>query len=113
MKETVRKLDEATQKLLVNLFDRVEQMRVMEDTDLLDGYYLVRYSDTILEPPDWPLFLIQISGGKVTSQHTFNKGVYKIANMVGMNVDSFREELSFDMTGADHEEMYEIIFVGE
>jgi hypothetical protein len=65
-----------------------------------DGTYLVRVSDDVLDPEDWPIHAILIKHGVVQEQRLVQNGVYGMEDMTEWSADDVRQWACEDNTGS-------------
>lgn len=64
----------------------------------------IRISDNILDEKDWPVHILRFNEkGICIQQQEKNKGVYKIDDFVGKNLNDLCEWSNYDMTGSEGE----------
>lgn len=74
------------------------------------GTLLLRLSDNVLDPPEWPVLRVKLEHGKIVSRNFSNRGVYDRSGFpdTGDGLPVVSEWLSHDDTGFHPENYYEV-----
>lgn len=90
--------------------DTINWRKILREHPAVRGTLLLRLSDNVLDPPEWPVYRVTLEHGKVVSREVKNRGVYSDSDslMPGATIPDIVEWLAYDGTGTYPENFYSV-----
>ena len=77
------------------------------------GVFACTITDDVLDPEDWPVWILTMKDGIITHQTKISVGVYAVENMIGWNKRQLAEWVQYEPTVATHpQEFHSIMYLG-